>query len=328
MKILLLGGNGFIGRHLAYNLCADHDVTVFDIDTSRLNRKYTGKKITGDIRVYDAEPMIEECDLVVDLIAYANPKLYVDHPIDTFDICFTENLKIVKQCVKHRKKIIQFSTSEVYGDHGSFFEPWREDSTNFITGPINEHRWIYANGKQTLERLIHIYGQFHDLKYTIIRPFNFIGHDIDYMPSEQQGCPRVFSHFVDSIRGNGDMKLVNGGLQRRAYTYIDDAIECVRLIIDNPQKSDNHIFNIGSPENETTIKNLSDMMITIARDENWIKTAPKVYTVTGKDFYGPGYADITRRIPDITKAISLLGWKPSTDLRTTLYKSMLPWFTS
>lgn len=326
MRILLLGGSGFIGRHIASAIADDHHVTIYDIDSPQ--NVSNCEVIVADIRDDNIESLIANHDIVVDLIAYANPKLYVDVPLEVFNICFTENLNVAELCVKHNKRLIQFSTCEVYGDHGDKPDAWSEDETYFHTGPIDQHRWIYANAKQVLERLLHIHGEFSNLEYTIIRPFNFIGYDIDYMPSEQQGCPRVFSHFVDSIRGNGSIKLVNGGMQRRAYTHITDAVNCIKRIINHPVESRNQVFNIGSPDNETTIKDLANLMIDIALDEQWVKWPPQIESVSGKDFYGKGYADITRRVPNITKAQTILGWQPTMTLRDTLYESMRPWFTS
>lgn len=327
MKILLLGGGGFIGRNIARKLSNIHDICIFDLCTKSA-RNIDCKKICGDVRksFSRVKNLIKEYDLIIDLIAYANPKLYVDKPLETFHTCFTENLKIVEHCARYQKKLIQFSTCEVYGNHGDACTGWVEDETVFCSGPIHEHRWIYANAKQTLERLVDIYAKFENLEYTIIRPFNFVGHDIDFLPSKEGGCPRVFSHFLDSILGSGNIKLVNGGKQKRSYTYIKDAIDCIEKIIDNPGSSRNQIFNIGSPQNETSIKQMADLMINIALDQHWIKWPPAINVVSGQDFYGKGYADIDRRVPNIDKAERLLGWRPSTSLRDTLLYSMQPWF--
>lgn len=328
MNILLLGGGGFIGRHMAVSLQDSHDVTLYDRDCTNIPG-FKGEVLTGDIRAdKHISDLIKVNDVVVDLIAYANPKLYVDIPLEAFDICFTENLRVVEMCLKHGKKVVQFSTCEVYGDHGDEFEPWEEDKTEFIVGPIHQHRWIYANAKQTLERIIHIYGTFNGLEYTIIRPFNFVGHDIDFLPSEHEGCPRVFSHFIDALKNNSEIQLVNGGEQQRAYTYIDDAIDCINRIISHPIKSKNEVFNIGSPKNETTIRALAELMIRIYRDNNWGTYTSQLVNTPGEQFYGKGYADITRRIPCVAKAKRLLHWEPTTDLYNTVKKSMEPWFTS
>ncbi|MBP02198.1 MAG: hypothetical protein CMM25_05275 [Rhodospirillaceae bacterium] len=330
MKILLLGGGGFIGRHIADVVCQNNKVTIYDKEVpSQMIRDFSGEIIVDDIRspAVDIDMLVNQNDVIIDLIAYANPKLYIDKPLETFNICFTENLKIAEMCVKYNKRLIQFSTSEVYGDHGHVDHPWKEDHTEFITGGIHEHRWVYANAKQLLERLIHIYGTTDGLDYTIIRPFNFIGYDIDYLPSQQPGCPRVFSHFLDSIICNKPMSLVDGGQQKRAYTYIDDAVECIVKIINSPESTRREVFNIGSPKNETTIEGLGETMIQIY-NERWGTYSQEFLYPTGEAFYGKGYADISRRVPSIDKVIKLIDWRPTTDLRTTLTKSMEPWFIS
>lgn len=121
-----------------------------------------------------------------------------------------------------------------------------EDSTPLIMGPINEHRWIYASAKQLLERVLHAYGVEKNFNYTIIRPFNFVGPKIDYLPSEKDGNPRVFSHFIDALLYGKPMKLVDGGKNLRGYTYIDDAIDCIVRILDNPNSvCDREIFNVS-----------------------------------------------------------------------------------
>lgn len=325
MKILILGGSGFIGRNLVGSLAnTEHIVVSLDSvpNTPQDNVTY----IQTDIRNTDMNELVSASDLVIDLIAYANPSLYVSDPLNTFNICFTENLKIVELCTKYKKRLIQFSTSEVYGDHGDKSTAWNEHETTFITGPTHEIRWIYSSAKQTLERLIYAYGTQRELKYTIIRPFNFLGHDIDYLPSAQPGCPRVFSHFLDAILNNGTIKLVNGGAQKRAYTYIDDAIECIIKIINKPTACENKIFNIGSPNNETSIANLAELMIETAIANEWISDKTMIESTTGDKFYGKGYADITRRVPCIDSVCNAVDWMPTTTLKDTILYSMKPWF--
>ena len=259
-------------------------------------------------------------------------------PLEVFRLNFTENLKIAESCVKNRKRLVQFSTCEVYGRtlvtvaNGSITDPdnpiyatFSEDKSEFILGPVKNHRWIYACAKQLLERVLHAYGLEHDFKYTIIRPFNFIGPKIDYLLDETDGVPRVFSYFMDALMKGTQMKLVNGGEQRRCYTYIDDAIECTYRIIENPNGvCDKHIFNVGSPYNEVSIRYLAETMREIYA-EKFIDPQiplPEIIEVSGKEFYGEGYDDSDRRIPDITKARTLLGFEPKWNFRDLLERTM------
>ncbi len=349
MKVLLLGGGGFIGCHIAKKMLqvTDHEVYCYDLSDDKVQDSMHHSRFTyihGDIRRdHDrVERLIKEADVVIDLIAHANPALYVSMPLDVFHLNFTENLKIAEYCVEHQKRLIQFSTCEVYGKtvasllqdqlpdrDNPAHEVFQEGTTAFILGPVNKHRWIYSCAKQLLERIIHAYGLEDRLNYTIIRPFNFIGPRIDFLPSEQDGNPRVFSHFLNALKTGAPMKLIDGGRQRRTYTYIDDAVDCIVRIAENPGGvCDKEIFNIGSPANEISIRDLAFKMQTIYQ-RHWgcgQTELPQPIEVSGEAFYGEGYDDSDRRIPDITKAKELLGWQPRYNLDQTLACSMAYWF--
>jgi UDP-apiose/xylose synthase len=203
--------------------------------------------------------------------------------------------------------------------------PFSEDHSPLIMGPVKNHRWIYACAKQLLERVLHAYGLEDRLDYTIIRPFNFIGPRIDYLPSERAGNPRVFSHFMNALLYGTPMKLVDGGRSYRAYTHIDDAVEGIVRILDNPGGAcSREIFNLGTPENETSIRGLALLMRELF-DEHFRQPGdpvPELVEVSGEEFYGPGYEDCDRRIPDVSKARTLLGWESRQDLRSVVYLTM------
>lgn len=344
LKILCLGGAGFIGSHLTARLLKEgHMVIVVDRDQDKI-QEWIGlenlRVVKEDIRrpEWGLMELVQDADVVIDLIAYTNPGLYVKIPIEVFELNFTENLKIAKACRTLQKRLIQFSTCEVYGKtpasflNGTLMEyedpahaTFSEDSTNFILGPVCKHRWIYAAAKQLLERVIHAYGLESNFNYTIIRPFNFIGPKIDFLPSKFEGIPRVFSFFMDALLNGTPMKLVDGGHHRRCYTYIDDAIEAIyRIVINRDGVCDQQIFNIGSPQNEISIRDLAVMMRQIyERDFRKLGVPlPEMIIVRAEDFYGKGYEDSDRRIPDIGKAQSLLGWKPTWELQDLLKITM------
>ncbi|MBM3810046.1 MAG: bifunctional UDP-4-keto-pentose/UDP-xylose synthase [Acidimicrobiia bacterium] len=343
-KILVLGGGGFIGSHLTQRLLeGGYEVTVVDLFDGKIS-EYIGdpklKFLRHDIRARDwgMEELVKWSDLVIDLVAYANPGLYVKIPLEVFRLNFTENLHIAETCVKQNRRLIQFSTCEVYGrtvasipaaglkdpedpKHATF----SEDSSEFILGAVNKHRWIYSCAKQLLERVLHAYGLEQGFNYSIIRPFNFIGPKIDFLASEQDGIPRVFSFFMDALIHSQPLKLVNGGVNRRCYTYIEDAVECTYRIVENPGGAcDRQIFNIGSPENEVSIRQLAELMREIYR-RKYLKPGQalsEIEVVSGEEFYGEGYEDSDRRIPDITKARKLLGWEPKWKLGDLVEASM------
>ena len=172
---------------------------------------------------------------------------------------------------------------------------------------------------------ISLFGLENDLKYTIIRPFNFIGPKIDYLLDETDGTPRVFSYFMDALINGTKMKLVDGGDHRRCYTYIDDAIECLYRIVENLEGCcDQQIFNIGSPQNEVSIRQLAELMRKIYSEKfkDPFVPLPEIVSVSSIEFYGQGYEDSDRRIPNISKARRLLGWDPKYDLIQTLESTM------
>jgi len=344
MNILNLGAGGFIGSHLTRRLLDEgHSVTAVDLYTDKLGELLDHPRLTfvqQDIRnrEWHIAPFVENADLVIDLIAYANPGLYIRMPLEVFRLNFQENLKIAEACALHAKRLIQFSTCEVYGrtaaslKQANLRDPedpihatFSEDESEFILGPVNRHRWIYACSKQLLERVLHAYGLETGFNYTIVRPFNFIGPKIDFLLSEQDGIPRVFSFFMDALLHGGVMKLVDGGTQRRCYTYIDDAIECTYRIVENPGGvCDRQIFNIGSPYNEISIRQLAETMREIYAEKfrHGDTPLPEIVTVSGEEFYGKGYDDSDRRIPNIDKARTLLGWEPKWPFRDLLEATM------
>jgi UDP-apiose/xylose synthase len=342
MNVLLLGAGGFIGVNLAERLLRDgiHETVALDIQEDKISEirdipglQYHHLDISRDEAKVDA--LVQASDVVVDLVAVANPALYVEDPVGVYDLNFTQNLKVVEQCRRHKKHLIQFSTCEVYGitaakamglDSRTHPIPFIEDETPLIMGPVKNHRWIYACAKQLLERVLHAYGLRDDFGYSIIRPFNFIGPRIDYLPSEAGGGnPRVFSHFMNALLYGTPMKLVDGGVNFRAYTYIDDAVDCMVRIIDNKDgAARKQIFNIGTPENETTIAEFAVKMKEIF-NKHFRQPGdpdPEIISVSSEDFYGKGYEDCDRRIPNVDKARNLLGWRSKHDLDSVIYHTM------
>ena len=345
MRIVSFGAGGFIGSHLtARLLAAGHRVAALDTHTDKLSELLPDGNLTflrqdiRDARV-DLDALVAGADLVVDLIAHANPGTYIKHPLDVFRLNFADNLRIAEACVRFEKRLIQFSSCEVYGKTpaavlpaGELRDPesprhavFSEDTSSFILGPVGKHRWIYACGKQLLERVLHAYGLEGRLNYTIVRPFNFVGPKIDYLPSRDDGTPRVFSFFMEALLTGTPLKLVDGGSHRRCYTYIDDAVDCLARIVENPGGvCDRQIFNVGAPQNETSIRELAELMREIYAERFGAPGEPRpaIIDVPAAEFYGEGYEDSDRRIPDITKARTLLGWEPRWGLRDLLGETM------
>lgn len=334
MKLALFGGGGFIGSHLARRLVErGHELDIVDIAGEKIQDITTHEKVAFhelDIRDPENRPPIREIvesnEVVFDLIAYANPQQYVDTPIEVVKLNYDTNMEVVEDCVETDTRLIQFSTCEVYGKLGDRTGEdivFSEDTSNSILGPVTSHRWIYASAKELLERMVHAYGMEYGLDWTIIRPFNFIGRDMDYIiESPDEGTPRVFASFMSALMYNHPMYLVDGGTNRRAFTYIDDAVDAIEVTLDNEGgQFSQEIVNVGNPNNECTIRELAELMRELYQELSPDGTLPELKEVSGEEFYGDGYEDSERRVPDITK-LEAAGWTPQWDLETALRETM------
>ena len=327
-RIAVFGASGFIGCNLALHLLNhfDAELTLLDIVEDKLNFRlgeipyhFVECDISVDIDLVD--DVVASHDLIIDLAAYVHPSTFISNPLDVVQLNLMDTLNIVRACAKHNRWLMHFSTSEVYGKTGGNTEPFREDSTDCILGPIVNQRWIYSNAKQLLDRIIHAHAQQGDLSYTLIRPFNFVGPLMDHLVQDgDPSNPRVFAHFMSALMFNRPLKLVNGGVSRRCFTYIDDATSALETIIRNPDVFENEIVNIGNPENETTIRDLAVLMKQIFLREFQESVSP-IISVSGEQFYGKGYEDCDRRVPDISK-LRKAGWMPAYDLESTFEQSM------
>jgi UDP-apiose/xylose synthase len=192
-------------------------------------------------------------------------------------------------------------------------------------GPVQKQRWTYACAKQLLERLVYAYGMEGQLPFTIVRPFNFIGPRMDYLPTvEGEGVPRVMACFMDALLFNKPLRLVEGGTNRRAFTDIRDATDAVIAMLKNPDNAKGQIFNIGHPGNEVTIRELAEKMVSLYPALSGKPLPPncRLENVTAKEFYGADYEDSDRRIPDISLAQRLLDWRPKIALDNALENTM------
>jgi UDP-apiose/xylose synthase len=324
MKLLILGAGGFIGSHLTEHLAqrGEHEVTAADVTSEKLSSVDRSKFQFIDTDVRDIpESMYEQCDVVVDLVAYANPSIYVESPLEVFDLNFNRNLEVVQLCVKHGKRLIQYSTSEVYGKAQPGQQLYHEDSSDLVMGPVTKQRWIYASAKQLLERVIHAQGLRGDLDYTILRPFNFVGPRFDYLvPAGTIGGPRVFAHFMSALLENGPMRLVDGGAVHRTFLAISEANEAFQTLLDSPG-AHNQVFNVGNPANNISIRDLALLMQDLYRETTGREPACELTEISGEEFYGVGYEDMDRVPPSIAK-LEALGWSPTRDLRSTFSEAM------
>ncbi|WP_155718313.1 bifunctional UDP-4-keto-pentose/UDP-xylose synthase, partial [Pseudomonas fluorescens] len=258
-RVLILGVNGFIGNHLSERLLRDDRYEVYGLDIGsdaieRLRSHPNFHYVEGDISIHTEwiEYHIKKCDVVLPLVAIATPIEYTRNPLRVFELDFEENLKLVRYCVKYNKRVIFPSTSEVYGMcQDQYFD---EDTSNLVVGPVNKQRWIYSVSKQLLDRVIWAYGD-KGLKFTLFRPFNWMGPRLDRLDSARIGSSRAITQLILNLVEGTPIRLFDGGEQKRCFTDIADGIEALARIIDNDNGvCDGQIINIGNPENEASIR--------------------------------------------------------------------------
>ena len=322
-RVLILGVNGFIGNALTERLLGSerHEVHGMDLNDHSIRRFHGERDFyfhEGDIGIHREwiEYHVKKCDVVVPLIAIATPVEYVRNPLHVFELDFEENLRIVRYCVKYDKRLVFPSTSEVYGmcDDPEF----SERTSRLVLGPVHKQRWIYSCSKQLLDRVIWAYGQSQSLRFTLFRPFNWIGPRLDSLDSARIGSSRAITQLILNLVEGTPIQLVDGGRQKRCFTDIRDGIECLFRIIENEAgRCDGEIVNIGNPDNEASIRELA------ARVTRQFETHPLrgrfppcagMRTVESRRYYGDGYEDLRHRRPSIANATRLVGWRPAIGL--------------
>ncbi|PKA59717.1 UDP-glucuronic acid decarboxylase 1 [Apostasia shenzhenica] len=352
ITICMIGAGGFIGSHLCEKLLAETPHTVLAVDVYYDKIKHLLEHPAGRIQFHRLnikndprlEGLIKMSDLTINLAAICTPADYNTRPLDTIYSNFIDALPVVRYCSENGKRLIHFSTCEVYGktigsflpkDHhlrkvlscsSTFYEPdfylLKEDSSPCIFGPIEKQRWSYACAKQLIERLIYAEGAENGLEFTIVRPFNWIGPRMDFIPGvdgPSEGVPRVLACFSNNLLRREPLKLVDGGQSQRTFVYIKDAIEAVLLMIENPARVNGQIFNVGNPNNEVTVKQLAEIMTEVySKVSGEPPLEVPTIDVSSQEFYGEGYDDSDKRIPDMTIINRQLGWSPKTSLQDLL----------
>lgn len=318
-RVLILGANGFIGNALSERLleAGRYEVHGMDLQNDKITRLLNRPGFffeEGDISIHREwiEYHVRKCDVIMPLVAIATPKEYVRNPLRVFSLDFEENLRVVRYCARYNRRIIFPSTSEVYGMcRDAEFD---EDASNLITGPIRMQRWIYSCSKQLLDRVIWAYGQQEGLKFSLFRPFNWIGPRLDSLDSARIGSSRAITQLILNLVEGTPIRLVDGGQQRRCFTDVKDGVECLFRIIENKGGvCDGQIFNIGNPDNEASIRELAEILVAKFDAHSLRSRFPPfvgMQEVESGEYYGEGYQDVEHRKPSIKKAQKLLGWKP------------------
>ena len=315
MKILILGSDGFIGYHLTKSILEDprfNDSTIVGVDLNRTRTDMLPQDprfCFDQANIQDHEKidkLIENADVILPFVAIATPKLYVEQPLRVFNLDFEENLRVIKLAHKLGKRVIFPSTSEVYGKGVA---PFEEDITDLVYGPIKYSRWIYACSKQLLDRVIFAMNQESPLRFTLFRPFNWVGPYLDSLDSTSEGSSRLITQLMGDAMQRGEVTLVDGGHQKRCFTDVRDGVAALKEILLNEDKANGQIFNVGNPWNNLSVREVAVLLIDKMKDRGIITNA-EIKVKSSGEFYGTGYQDVSNRIPSINNIGNQLGWTP------------------
>ena len=304
MRVFLTGGAGFIGSHLCDALLAQGDTPVIldNLSTGQLsNIAHIQNKVElhqGDIRdVALVSKLTEQSDLVLHMAAALGVSTILEKTVESVSTNFTGSEVVLQAALKHKKRIIIASTSEIYGKNPD--QPLKETHDRVVGAP-QKIRWTYADAKALEEAIAHSLFLTEGLKVSTIRFFNTVG------PRQTGRYGMVVPRFVQSAIKNEPLTIYGDGTQSRVFCHVLDAIDAV-LKITKDDKTIGEVFNVGG-EGETTIQKLAEKIITNTQSKSKITFTPY------SDAYPAGFEDMQRRVPDITKAKTSLNWKPSRDL--------------
>lgn len=201
-----------------------------------------------------------------------------------------------------------------------------EDRSRLILGPINKQRWIYSSCKQLLDRVIWAYGRQEGLRFTLFRPFNWIGPRLDTLESARIGSSRAITQLILNLVEGSPLQLVDGGAQKRCFTDVAEGVECLYKIIRNDGgRCNGKIFNVGNPANEASIRELAEILTEEFERHPLRDRFPPlagIRAVESHAYYGDGYQDVEHRRPSIRNARTLLGWNPEIPLRESVAQTL------
>lgn len=315
MRVLVTGGAGFIGSHLVDALCDDgHEVRVLDdMSTGRAsNLEHRLDKIrlvNGSI--LDAELVdheVENAEMVFHLAAAVGVRHIVDDPLASILTNTRGTEHVLAACFRYWRKVVVASTSEVYGKTPKV--PMVEEDDR-VLGPTQVHRWSYSTAKAIDEHLTLAYAA-HRLPVVIVRYFNSYGPRID-----ERGYGSVVANFLRQALAGEPLTVHGDGSQSRCFTYIDDTVRGTLLAGFTPE-AEGLVFNLGSTR-EITIREMAEML----RDA--VGSTSEIVLTPYESYYGPGFEDTRRRVPDVTRAREVLAWEPEIALEDGINRTIEWW---
>ncbi len=305
-RVLITGGAGFIGSHLAEALIeAGKEVTVLDnLSTGRFENiehlvgrprfHFAIDTITNEVVL---DRLASECQVIVHLAAAVGVQLIVERPVHTIETNVMGTEAVLQAAARYRAKVLIASTSEVYGK--GVRVPFSEDD-DVVLGPTNKSRWAYAASKMVDEFLALAYHREKDLPVVIARLFNTVG------PRQRGRYGMVIPRFVEQALRGEPITVYGDGLQSRCFCDVSDVVRAFMGLIEHPQAV-GRVFNVGSTE-EITILDLARRVKAVTGSASPIEFIPY------DQAYAPGFEDMRRRVPDTGRIRALLGWEPRVSL--------------
>jgi UDP-glucose 4-epimerase len=310
LRVLITGGAGFVGSHLAEALLERGD-EVFVLDNlstgsiDNIEHLKTHPRFRYTIESVQNEPVVAEqidrCDVVFHLAAAVGVKKIVEEPVHTIENNVHGTEVVLRHANKKKRLVVVASTSEVYGK--SVDVPFHEDA-DLVMGPTSKHRWAYACSKAIDEFLALAYWKEKKLPVIVIRLFNTVG------PRQTGQYGMVIPTFVRQALAGHPITVFGDGTQRRSFTYVGDVVAGLIGLMNEP-KAVGQVFNIGNGE-EISMRALADKIKTMTGSTSEIVTIPY------DQAYEAGFEDMPRRVPDITKIRGLVGYDPKVQLEETL----------
>lgn len=309
-KIVVTGGAGFIGSHLAERLCASSKLVLFD-NLRRNSLEWAPALKTSENvelvqgNVLDTESLlgaVAGADAVFHLAAIAGVSSYYNQPLDTLKVNLLGTVNVLEACVKAGvKRLIYCSTSEVFGTSAL----WVSDDSPYEIGPASEKRWVYATSKMAGEQFVKRYQEAHGISATVVRPFNIYG-------PRQTGEGAISNFCVAAVEGK-PLVVYGDGSALRAWCYVSDFVDALIKILETPDAG-GKTFNIGNP---------SEVVNTLGLAREVARQVPG----TKIEFKEIDRAEVQARIPMIENAKRHLSFKPSVGLEEGIRRT-LEWFRS
>jgi UDP-glucose 4-epimerase len=305
MRVLITGGAGFIGSHLAdHYVNARHTVTLLDNFStgSKSNIAHLEGKATtidGDIRNIELiDQLTKDSDLVLHMAAALGVNTILESPLESMSTNITGSEVVLNAATKHNKRIIIASTSEIYGKNPK--QPLSETDDRVVGAP-QKIRWTYSDAKAIEEAMAFALHQEKKLPITTVRLFNTVG------PRQTGRYGMVVPRFIHAALKNESITIYGDGTQSRVFCHVADAVQAIAVMAAT-DSTIGDVYNVGGT-GEVTIKQLAEQVLSVTESKSEITYTPY------SDAYPAGFEDIQRRVPDISKVKRAIGWSPTKDLR-------------